>query len=64
MCLAADAAKVRNGKVGVDKQELSPGSRAAIKAAWDEVVLPATGCTSYSEMLQVLDRELGRSNSA
>ncbi|WIA37926.1 hypothetical protein OEZ86_001303 [Tetradesmus obliquus] len=54
---AGSTAKVRSGKVGVNKQELSQESRAAIQAAWDAVVAPVSGCASYSELRQALKKE-------
>lgn len=51
---------MREGKLGANKQQLSPELHAAIEYRWREVLLPATGYASYEEMRRGVNRELGR----
>ncbi|GAB4820629.1 hypothetical protein N2152v2_007675 [Parachlorella kessleri] len=55
-----NSGKVRHGKVGKNKGELSPQMREAILQKWRDIMLPATGFESYGEMRASVNRELGR----
>ena len=50
--------KVRDGKVGAAKAEMSELLRAEVDARWTELMLPATGCASYDEMRTKTNQEL------
>jgi hypothetical protein len=52
--------QVRHGKLGSNRQELSPQMREAILQKWREVILPATGFETYEEMRASINQELGR----
>jgi hypothetical protein len=47
----SDSAKVREGKVGKNKRELSPDLAAEIDAIWRETVTPKTGFADYAALL-------------
>ncbi|EFN58781.1 hypothetical protein CHLNCDRAFT_59577 [Chlorella variabilis] len=52
--------KVREGRVGRNKEELTPELRQAIQERWDDTMLPVTGYATYEEMRRGINRELGR----
>jgi hypothetical protein len=52
--------KVREGRQGRNKEQLTPELRQAIQEKWEEVMLPVTGYRTYEEMRQGINRELGR----
>jgi hypothetical protein len=45
----SDSAKVREGKVGSHKSEMSPAIAASIDAVWAETITPETGFATYAE---------------
>jgi hypothetical protein len=55
----SDSAKVRKGRVGDHRSELSPEVCAGLDAIWAERAAPATGFASYAE----LEAELRRRNA-
>jgi len=48
--------KLKQGKVGAGKMELSQQLRDKIWQKWKEVVEPVTGCASYDELRQQLQK--------
>jgi hypothetical protein len=46
----SDSSKVRQGKVGGYREEMTPELAAAIDDAWRETVTPKTGFASYAEL--------------
>ena len=50
----SDASKVRSGKVGSHKKELSPELNEQIDARWAELIEPVLGYASYAELAQTL----------
>jgi hypothetical protein len=45
----SDSAKVREGKVGSHKSEMSPAIAARIDAVWAEAITPETGFATYAD---------------
>ena len=52
----AFSTKIRKGRVGDSKLELSPAVVAAWDREWKRVVEPATGCSSYAELREAVSR--------
>jgi len=48
--------KIRDGKKGGGKRQLSDAVRSEIDAKWKQVVQPVTGCATYEEFRRVLTR--------
>ena len=55
----SDSAKVRKGRVGDHRSELSPEICAGLDAIWAERAAPATGYSSYAELEAALRRRNG-----
>jgi hypothetical protein len=56
----SDTAKVRKGRVGSHREEMSPEIAAAIDVVWTELVAPKTGFTTYAAFEQAVSgRERG-----
>ena len=56
----SDSAKVREGKVGAHRAEMSPEIAARIDAVWTELVTPVTGFADYAAFEAALP-DIGRS---
>ena len=52
--------KVRQGKVGANKAELTAAARAAIAAKWADVLGAATGHATYDDLRRSVNAELRR----
>ncbi|PSC71632.1 sulfotransferase [Micractinium conductrix] len=52
--------KVREGRLGANKQQLTPELEAALQQRWTEYMLPRTGYGSYADMRRGINSELGR----
>jgi len=55
------ASKLRKGVSGEGKKEISPEQLKALDAKWKELVEHVCGCSSYQEMRDKINKELGRS---
>jgi len=55
------APKLRKGTSGEGKKEISPEQLSALDAKWKELVEPVCGYSSYHEMREKINKELGRS---
>lgn len=55
-----NSSKVREGKVGSNRQVLSTELKDAIQQKWEDVVLPVTGYMTYHDMREGINKELGR----
>lgn len=56
--LTGHCGRVRNGKSGMGKQELSPHVIELIDKKWSRTIEPLTGCENYAELRASIKKEL------